>query len=150
MNHLAKFVSGGVLSGSIWFLAAGAVGSAVPIFGEMWLPHWICAIFTAFVVGTLLNGPIHQWKGWRWYALPLLSLGIATLLYGFLLPCAWLLVAWRHGGGVDAEAFYKTPLIFAFYSMTFYLVLFYPMALLTQCLMKSFYQKNTNMKTDAS
>src|SRR5262249_48931650 len=80
--------------------------------------------------------PILYWSGWRWDLLPLLTLLVATAAFGFLLPCAWLVTGLFRGGGVDAEAFYKTPLAFVFYSMTFYLVILYPAALLTQHLLR--------------
>ena len=124
------------LSGVAWFLVAGVLGSAVPVLGSMWFQHSICAILTAFVVGFTFRGPIFRWSGWRWYLLPLLTLLVATAVFGFLLPCAWLITELFRGNRVDAEAFYKTPLLIVFYSMTFYLVILYPLALLTQHLLR--------------
>ncbi len=119
-------------SGLIWFLVAAALGSAVPILGETWFPHLICAIVTAFVVGSIFRTAIFSWSGWRWYALPLLTLFVASGLFGFLLPLSWSLT----GASVDSEAFYITPLSFIIYAMTLYLVILYPIALLTQLMLK--------------
>jgi hypothetical protein len=124
------------LAGVAWFLVAGVLGSAVPVLGSMWFQHSLCAILTAFVVGFTFKGPILRWSGWRWYLLPLLTLLVAAAVFGFLVPCAWLITELFRGGGVDSEAFYKTPLMFVFYSMTFYLVILYPLALLTQHLLR--------------
>jgi hypothetical protein len=72
-----------------------------------------------------------RWRGWRWYVLPLLTLLTGTIVFGFLVPCAWALT-----DSLDAEAFYKVPLMIVFYSMTFYLMVLYPLALLTQHLLR--------------
>lgn len=122
-------------SGLIWFLVAAALGSAVPILGEEWFPHLICAIVTAFAVGFIFGTAIFSWSGWRWYALPLLTLFVASGLFGFLLPLSWSLTG-TSGTSVDSEAFYKMPLSFIVYAMTLYLVILYPIALLTQLMLK--------------
>jgi hypothetical protein len=125
-----------VLSGVGWFLIAGVLGTAVPVFGNLWIQHSICAMITAFVVGIAFRGAIRHWSGWRWYFLPFLTLLVATATFGFLLPCTWFVTQLFRGGGVNSEAFYKTPLAMVFYSMTVYLVILYPGALLTQHLLR--------------
>ncbi len=120
-----------LLSGIGWFLVAGVFGYAIPVFGGMWFQHLVCAIFTAFVVGIAFQVPILSWSGWRWYLLPLLTLLIGVAVFGFLLTCSWAL-----NESLSSEAFYKLPLAMVFYSMTFYLPVLYPLALLTQHLLR--------------
>ena len=121
-----------LISGTAWFLVAGVFGYAIPVFGGMWLQHLACAIFTPFVVGIAFRVPILSWSGWRWYLLPLLTLLTGTAVFGFLLTCSWALTE-----SLGSEAFYKLPLGIVFYSMTFYLPVLYPLALLTQHLLRS-------------
>jgi hypothetical protein len=121
-----------LLSGAGWFLIAGVLGYAIPIIGGMWFRHLVCAVLTSFIVGVSFRAPILRWSGWRWYVLPLLTLLAGTTLFGFLLPCAWALT-----DSLDNEAFWKLPLAIVFYSMTFYLAALYPLALLTQHLLRT-------------
>jgi hypothetical protein len=121
-----------LISGTGWFLVSGVFGYTIPVFGRMWLQHLACAIFTAFVVGSAFREPILIWSGWRWYLLPLLTLLTGTAVFGFLLTCSWAL-----NESLGSEAFYKLPLAIVFYSMTFYLPALYPLALLTQHLLRS-------------
>lgn len=125
-----------LVSGLAWFLVAGVLGSAIPVFGDMWAQHLACAILTALAVGLVFRGPVLRWSGWRWYALPILTLLAATSIFGLLLPFSWFVTGVFSGGGVDAEAFYKTPLALVFYGMTFCLVVLYPLALATQYLLR--------------
>ena len=120
-----------LLSGTGWFLVAGVFGYAIPVFGGMWFPHFVCAVVASFIVGGAFRVPILRWSGWRWCVLPLLTLLTGTTVFGFLLPCAWALT-----DSLDSEAFYKLPLAIVFYSMAFYLVVLYPLALLTQYLLR--------------
>ncbi len=120
-----------LVSGSGWFVVAGVFGHAIPVFGSMWFLHLVCAVLTSFLVGIAFRVPILRWSGWRWYVLPLLTLLTGTTVFGFLLPCAWALTE-----SVDGEAFYRLPLAIVFYSMTFYLAVLYPLALLTQLLLR--------------
>lgn len=120
-----------LLSGSGWFLVAGLFGYAIPVFGSMWLRHFVCAILTSLIVGIAFRAPILRWSGWQWYALPLLTLLTGTTVFGFLLTFAWALT-----DSLDGEAFYKLPLAIVFYSMTFYLLELDPLALLTQHLLR--------------
>ncbi|SPE54332.1 membrane hypothetical protein [Verrucomicrobia bacterium] len=120
-----------LLSGAAWFLIAGVFGYAIPVMGGMWFRYLVCAVLTSFIVGISFRVPILRWSGWRWYVLPLLTLLAGTTLFGFLLPCAWALT-----DSLDNEAFWKLPLAVVFYSMTFYLVPLYPLALLTQHLLR--------------
>lgn len=121
-----------LISGTGWFLVAGVVGYAIPVFGRMWFQHLLCAIFTAFVVGIAFRAPILSWSGWRWYVLPLLTLLTGTAVFGILLTCSWALTE-----SLDREAFYKLPLGIVFYSMTSCLPVLYPLALLTQHLLRN-------------
>ncbi len=120
-----------LLSGVGWFLIAAVFGYWIPVLGGMWLRHLACAVLTSFVVGISFRVPIMRWSGWRWYVLPLLTLLVGTTVFGFLLPCAWALTE-----SLDSEAFYKFPLAIILYSMTFYLAVLYPLALLTQHLLR--------------
>ena len=124
-------------SGIAWFSIAGVFGGAVPVFSaELWIQHLACALLTAYVVGIALKNPILYWTGWKWYVLPLITLLLATIVFGFLLPCSWLLASVFSGGGVDGEAF-KLTLIIVFYSMTYYLVFLYPLAMATQYILRA-------------
>jgi hypothetical protein len=117
-----------LLAGSGWFLAARLFGYAIPVSGSMF---FVCAIISTFIVGIAFRVPILRWSGWQWYVLPLLTLLTGTSAFGFLLTLAWALTA-----SLESEAFYKLPLAIVFYSMTFYLFELYPLALLTQYLLR--------------
>ena len=121
------------LSGIGWFIVAAALGSGVPILGEMWVQHLISAIVTSLAVGYMFKKPLMTWRGLWWYMLPILTLLSATTLYGFLLPLSWSVTAAIKGSGnVDGQAFYQIPAMMVLYSMTVYIVVLYPLALLTQ------------------
>jgi hypothetical protein len=124
--------------GTSWFIIAAVLGESVPILGKMWLQHYVAAVFTAYVLGLLLKKPLRYWEGWPWYGLPFVSLILGISLFGFLLPCSWLLTAWvtGSGGGVDADAFYTIPLTLLFYSMTYYIIMLYPLAFITQWILR--------------
>ena len=122
-----------IVSGIGWFCVAAVLGRAVPILGEMWLQHLASALVTSLVVGFLFKKPVMTWRGRRRYLLPVLTLLSATTLFGVLLPLSWkLTAALRGSGGVDGEAFYLVPALVVFYSMTAYILILYPLALLTQ------------------
>src|SRR5690348_15003 len=121
-----------LLSGTGWFLVAGILGYSLPVFGKMWFRHFLCAVLTSFSVGIIFRGPILRWSGWRWYILPLLTLFTGTAVFGVLFTCSWALT-----DSLGIEAFYKLPLTIVFYSMTFYVAGLYPLALLTQHLLRS-------------
>jgi hypothetical protein len=122
-----------VVSGICWFCVAAVLGSSVPIRGEMWVQHLMSAVVTSLAVGYTFKKPLMTWRGWRWYILPILTLLFATALYSLLLPLSWLVTATLKGsGGVDGEAFYQIPAMMVLYSMTVYIVVLYPLALLTQ------------------
>jgi hypothetical protein len=80
-----------------------------------------------FVVGITFQPAILSSQGWRWYVLPFLTLLTGTAVFGFLLTCSWALT-----DSLDSEAFYKLPLAIVYYSMTAFLPVLYPLALLTQ------------------
>ena len=133
MTYLAALI----LSGLCWFGVAALLGSAVPILGEMWLQHLVSALITSLLVGYTFKRPIRSWIGWRWYILPLLTLFVATALFGLLVPTSWWLTSIiRQTRDLDGEAFYFVPLYMLFYSLTFWLFLLYPLALLTQTLLR--------------
>jgi hypothetical protein len=122
-----------VVSGICWFCFAAVLGSAVPILGVMWVQHLISAVITSLAVGYIFKKPLMIWCGWRWYVLPILTLLVATALYGLLLSLSGLVTATIQGkGSVVVEAFYLTPALMVLYSMTVYIVVLYPLALLTQ------------------
>lgn len=130
--HLALIVSG-----IGWFLIAAILGRGVPIVGEMWLQHLICAVVTSLVIGLLFRKAVMTWRGWRRYILPLLTLLSATTLFGFLLPLSWQVTSMLQGrGNVDGQAFSQFPALLVFYSMTAYILILYPLALLTQNLLR--------------
>ena len=126
-----------IVSGICWFCIAAVLGVSVPIVGEMWLQHLLSAVVTSLLVGFLFRKAVMTWRGWRRYILPLLTLLSATTLFGVLLPLSWQVTsAIRGHGDVDSEAFYLVPASVVFYSMTAYLLLLYPLALLTQNLLR--------------
>jgi len=126
-----------IVSGICWFCIAAVLGVSVPIIGEMWLQHLLSAVVTSLLVGFLFRKPVMTWRGWRSYLLPLLTLFSATTLFGVLLPVSWQVTAALQGrGDVDGQAFYLVPASVVFYSMTAYLLLLYPLALLTQTLLR--------------
>jgi len=126
-----------IVSGIGWFLIAAILGGGVPIVGEMWLQHLISAVVTSLVIGFLFRKAVMTWRGWRRYILPLLTLLSATTLFGFLLPLSWQVTSVLQGrGDVDGQAFYQFPALMVFYSMTAYLLILYPLALLTQNLLR--------------
>ena len=128
-----------IVSGIGWFLIAAILGGGVPIVGEMWLQHLISALVTSFVVGFIFRKPVMTWRGWRRYILPLLTLLSATTLFGFLVPVSWQITSMLQGrGNVDGQAFSQFPFLLIFYSMTAYLLILYPLALLTQNLLRKF------------
>jgi hypothetical protein len=120
-----------LISGACWFVVAGICGYAIPVFDGMWLQHFAFAVLASFVVGMAYRGPLFRWSGWRWYVLPLLTLLTGTTLFGFLLACSWAM-----SQSLDWEGFYELLLIIVFYSMTSFLVVLYPLALLTQHLLR--------------
>jgi hypothetical protein len=54
-----------------------------------------------------------------------------TAIFGLLLTCAWALT-----DSLESDAFYKLPLAIVYYSMTAFLPVLYPLALLTQHLLR--------------
>ena len=122
-----------LVSGAGWFLVAGVIGYAIPVFGSMWVQHFVCAMLSAFVTGTVFRVPMLRWSGWRWYLLPLLTSLAGTTLFGFLLICSWNLT---EPGGVESCAFSMFPLAIAFYMITGGWILLYPIALLWQHLLR--------------
>lgn len=125
------------LSGICWFGVAAVLGSGVPILGEMWVQHLISAVVTSLAVGYIFKKPLMTWRHWWWYVLPILTLLSATTLYGLLLPLSWQVTAAIKGSGkVDGEAFYEIPAMMVLYSMTVYIVVLYPLALLTQTVLR--------------
>lgn len=126
-----------LICGVVWFLIAGFAGSSFPIFGEMWIQHLLCALITSLCIGLLLKNSIASYTGWRWYILPILSLLLGTFIFGLLLPFSWLITQWITGnGGVDLEAFYKIPFLIVLFSLTLFLPIFYPAALLTNSVLR--------------
>ena len=132
MNYIFALV----VSGICWFGVASVLGSGVPILGEMWLQHLISAVITSLVVGIIFRKPLMTWQDRCRYILPFLTILSATTLFGLLLPLSWWVTAKIAGtGNVDGEAFYLVPAWVVFSSMTTYLLILYPLALLTQNLL---------------
>ena len=128
-----------IVSGIGWFLIAVVLGMSVPIIGEMWLQHLISAVITSLVVGFIFRKPVMTWRGWRRYILPLLTLLSATTLFSFLVPLSWQVTSMLQGrGNVDGQAFSQFPFLLVFYSMTAYILILYPLALLTQNLLRKY------------
>jgi hypothetical protein len=134
-----------LISGVAWFLIAGVLGYAIPVLGSRWAQHLVCAIFTAFVVGTGFRFRILHWTGWRWYLLPVLTLLTGSTVFGLLLTCSWCLA---EPGGLEREAFYMLPLNIVFYTMAFGWIT-YPLALLTQCLLRRGWTSGQDAEPDA-
>ena len=122
-----------LITGAGWFLVAVAAGYVTNVFQGLWLPYFVSAIPAAFVVGVAFRVPILRWSGWRWYLLPLLTLLTGTAVFGLFLACSWHLT---EEGGLDCEAFYQIPFWIVFWSMTGGLPVLYPLALLTQHLLR--------------
>jgi hypothetical protein len=128
-----------IVSGIGWFLIAAILGGGVPILGEMWIQHLISAVVTSLVIGFFFRKAVMTWRGWRRYILPLLTLLSATTLFGFLVPVSWQITSMLQGrGNVDGQAFSQFPFLLIFYSMTVYLLILYPLALLTKNLLRKF------------
>ena len=128
-----------IVSGIGWFLIAAVLGMSVPIIGEMWLQHLISAVITSLVIGFIFRKPVMTWSGWQRYILPLLTLLSATTLFGFLVPLSWQVTSILQGrGNVDGQAFSQVPFLLVFYSMTVYILILYPLALLTQNLLRKY------------
>ena len=128
-----------IVSGICWFCLAGLLGQSVPIIGAMWPEHLISAVVTSLVIGYLFKRPLINWQNLRWYMLPFLTIFFAAALFGLLLPLSWSVTATiRKTGNVEGEAFYWMPSMFVLYSMTVYLLVLYPLALLTQTLLRKF------------
>ena len=126
-----------IVSGLGWFCVAAVLGRAVPILGEMWPQHLVCAVVTSLMIGFCFKKPVVTWRGWRRYILPLLTLLSATTLFGALLPLSWRVTdALRGREGVDGEAYYLVPALIVFYSMTVYIWILYPVAFITQNLLR--------------
>ncbi|MDB6023541.1 MAG: hypothetical protein JWQ04_3398 [Pedosphaera sp.] len=119
-------------SGCVWFLIAGITGTAVPVFGDRWFTHLIDAVITGLAVGNLTKPLLSRCFGTRnWFALPFLSVLLGTAIFGLLLPVSWAIASLVKGNGmVEGSAFYQVPLILIIYSMSIYLPIFYPLALL--------------------
>ena len=130
------------VSGVCWFGVAGVLGSAIPIFGEMWAQHLVSAIITSLAVGYIFKKLVMTWLGWRWYVLPILTVLVASALYGLLVPSSWWAADMMQRGDfrVEGEAFYFIPPVMVFYSMTVYIVILYPLALLTQTVLRNVYR----------
>lgn len=133
-----RYLNATGISGLCWFCVAAILGRAIPIIDrDMWLPHLICALITSVVVGYMFKKPITTWYGLRWYLLPFLTVLGATTLFGFLVPISWWATSKiGRSGAVDGEAFYWVPFYIILYSMTAWLVVLYPLALLTQTLLR--------------
>ena len=126
-----------IFSGLCWFGVAALLGSAIPILNEAWPQHLVSALITSTVVGYVFKRPIRSWIGWRWYVLPILTLFAATALFGLLVPTSWWLTSIiRKTGKVEGEAFYFVPVYMVFYALTFWLFILYPLALLTQTVLR--------------
>jgi hypothetical protein len=78
-----------LIAGVAWFLIAGVLGYAIPVFGSRWVQHLVWAILAAFIVGTGFRLPMLHWRGWRWYLLPLLTLLTGSTVFGVLVTCSW-------------------------------------------------------------
>ena len=133
-----RYFNATAISGLGWFCVAAILGHDIPIIGrEMWLPHVVCALITSLCIGYTFKKPIATWHGLRWYLLPFLTILGATTLFGFLVPISWWVKSKiERSGGVDGEAFYLLPFYIILYSMTVWLVVLYPLALLTQTLLR--------------
>ena len=126
-----------LILGANWFLIAVIVGYAFNVLLGLWLPYFVSAIVTAFVVGIAFRVPILRWSGWRWYLLPLLTLLTGTAVFGFLLACSLHLTELLRGeGGLECDTFYIIPFWSVYLSMTGGLPVLYPLALLTQHLLR--------------
>ena len=126
-----------IVSGLGWFCVAAVLDDTVPVLCDMWLQHLVSAVITSLMVGFIFRKPVMTWRGrWR-YLLPVLTLLSATILFGILLPLSWMVTAALEGrGNPDGEAFYLVPAFLVFYSLTAYILILYPLAWLTQNLLR--------------
>ena len=93
------------------------------------LADLLCAVFTAFVVGTLFRAKIKKSQGWRFFVLwPITILATALVIYGLLIPTAWLVVGRASGSGVDASVF-DLPFIFLVSGFTLSFPILYPLTI---------------------
>ncbi|OAQ42379.1 hypothetical protein A5893_04525 [Pedobacter psychrophilus] len=93
---------------------------------RLWSLGVLFAIITSVSVGITFYKAILKSKGTSWYLLPFLTIFFASLMFGSLYT-----------------AFIDRPynswswiLAFVFYSLTYFIWLFYPLALLTQYLIR--------------
>ncbi len=97
------------------------------------------SIITSTIVGTLFLKPIINFKSSKWYWLPLFTLSFSTTLFGFFI---WLILYYFIGRtnehGVFTNNFLDIPITYLFYSLTYFIWLLYPLALLTQYLIRFF------------
>ena len=133
-----------LLIGTLWFLVAGFFGRGVPIFGKNGTGHFICALLTSYITMEVFLKPIMTWKYNKWLLIPLATIAFSSFLFGFLLPFSWLLAS-GSGEGVDGGAFISIPFTLLFYSMSYFLIPLYILALITQFLLKLVF-KNFNSK----
>jgi len=132
-----RYIFALVVSGVCWFCVAAVLGPAVPLLGEMWLQHLFSALVTALAVGFLFKKALTTWRGWRWYILPILTVLSASTIFGFSVELSWRLTeAIRGREHFGSERFYFLPAMFVLYSMTVYLLILFPLALLTQTLLR--------------
>ena len=128
-----------VISGIIWYCIAIGAATIVErkdlLFGRnIWLLQLLSAVVTSTIVGATFHKSIIQFKGIKWFVLPILTLAVSTTIFGFLI---WFILHEKNETyRYSIRNFYDLSLVFLFYSLTYFIWLLYPLALLTQYLIR--------------
>lgn len=128
-----------VISGAIWYFIYQSTSIIIRrpfhIHYEISLLELLSAIITSIIVGTLFFKAIIQFKGSKWYWLPIYTLSVSTIVFGFLMECIRYYYGFN-GPGWITNNFLNLPLVYLFYSLTYFIWFVYPLALLTQYLIR--------------
>ncbi len=143
-----------IFVGIFWFYIASIFDGAIRsinskdlhIKGDTWLPHMLCSVFTSLIIGLLFYKPICNWTKWKWFLLPILTLASSTIIFAILLNISWKIehLFKPYYEDIELTDIIGTPLVFLFYSLTQFFIIFYPLALLTQYLVRYAFKKSVN------
>ncbi len=93
---------------------------------RLWSIEVLFAIITSVSVGLIFYNSIIKSTGKNWYILPFKTIFAASLIFGSLFTLT----------REPPNNHWSWILAFVFYSLTYFILLFYPLALLTQYLIK--------------
>src|SRR4051812_38092993 len=122
-----KYFIGLTIAGIGWSILA----STLWVRGAF-LPILVSGVLTAFMAGYAVRRAIRKFAGWRWFLLPLLTVTIASVVFGSLVPCAlslWAMLGQGREGLFDGM--WSMGLVAVFYALTLYLPITYPASLAT-------------------